>query len=483
MSEFAITALLFACLVAVGDWKRGMFLTVAVALLQDPLRKVIPGQPPYFILFAGLVYGAAILGAMRAHVPLRPSMVVGWSQNVGAAFHFFVLVVLLQAVHSFVRFGIPLVTILGLISYLAPFVALTLAHAYSATTGSEGTRRFLQFYAIGASLALCTIYLEAAGLGWPILGEVGEGIRIYDQGGLLVAHSGTYRASEIAAWHAAMCACVAILLLTYATPSVGKIALALVLVAAIVFLGIQTGRRKFLVVIAVFCCAYVGLIGLLSRRMRVASIPAAFLGGITYFVFLLAADPDGPSALQAAAPEYQLYVQRANSTFGDVNSRFLELGLAPIGWAYDWFGFWGGGAGIGTQGVQHLTDMGEHVGAAEGGLGKIMLELGAPGLLAIVALGISFLRHIWRLFNYLITRSEMHARLAFGLASILIANVASFSVATQAFGDVFVLVFLGIIFGMLLAAPRVIDRDLVLQEEAMRQKVAASGPRGRAPKV
>ena len=463
MIEIAIGGLLLACLVAFGDWQRGMYLTILTALLQDPIRKVMPGQPPYFILFTGIVYAAAMLGAMRRRVPLAPSMVAGWQRNIGPYFHFFVLVVLIQAVHSFLRYGIPLVTILGLIGYLAPFVALTLAHAFGATTGSAGVRSVLLFYAGAAGLALGTIYLEAAGLKLPILGEVGEGIRIFGQGGELIANSGIYRASEIAAWHAAMCACVVIFLLTVSDINVGKIALACLLVGVIIFLGIQTGRRKFLVMIAVFCCAYGGLNALLSRRTRFAAIPAASLGMLAYIIFLLAEDPDGPSLEQAADPEYRLYVQRANSAFGDVNSRFLELGLAPISWAYDWFGLWGGGVGIGTQGVQHMADMGDHVGAAEGGLGKIMLELGVPGLLAIAALGVAFIRHIWRLFGYLIERSEPHARLAFGLASILVANIASFSVATQAFGDVFVLLFLGIAFGSLLATPRILERDMAMR--------------------
>lgn len=477
MTEIAIAALLLFCLMAIGDWQRGMYLTVAMALLQDPVRKVIPGQPPYFILFTGFVYGAAMLGAMGKRVPLAPSMVAGWQRNIGPYFQFFVLVVLIQAVHSLLRYGIPLVTILGLIGYLAPFVALTLAHAFAATTGSAGVRRLLLFYAGAAGLALGTIYLEASGLNLPILGEVGEGIRIYDQGGVLAANSGTFRASEIAAWHAAMCACVVIFLLTVSDLDTRKLALACILVAAIIFLGVQTGRRKFLVMIAVFCCAYGGLCALLSRRTRIASIPAAFLGGLTYIIFLIASDLDGPSMAQAVDPEYQLYVQRANTVFGDVNSRFLELGLAPISWAYEWFGLWGGGVGIGTQGVQHMTDMGDHVGAAEGGLGKIMLELGVPGLLAIAALGITFMRHIWRLFSYLSERSETHARLAFGLASILVANVASFSVATQAFGDVFVLLFLGIIFGSLLATPRILDRDIAMREQEMRRAEVARARR------
>ena len=50
------------------------------------------------------------------------------------------------------------------------------------------------------------------------------------------------------------------------------------------------------------------------------------------------------------------------------------------------------------------------------------------------------------------------APLGLGLAATLVANVASYTVATQAFGDPFVLIFLGVITGFLLAQPTLADR-------------------------
>ncbi len=471
MNGIALAGLLVACLVSLSDWRRGMYLTVAVALLQDPIRKIVPGQPPYFILFAGIVYGAALLGAWTAKVPLGPRMIVGWQQNVGGAFKVFVLVVLAQAVHSLLRYGVPMVTILGLISYLAPFVALALAHAFAAKQGSRGVERLLLFYLVGAGLALSTIYLESSGLALPFFGEVGEGIRIHDQGTILKAHSGTFRASEIAAWHAATCSCVVLLLLTHRKVSAPRLIIAFTIVAFIVALGILTGRRKFIVTIAIFCSAYMGLLALFLARARSIAIPAAVIGVLAYFAFMLAADPDaemaGVVASDATDKEYRLYLQRTSGVFGDVNERFLQLGLAPIMWAYDWFGLLGGGAGIGTQGVQHMTKVGGHIGAAEGGLGKIMLELGLPGLLAVAALMSGFMRHVWRLLGHVGRRSPAHTRLACGLSAILVANLASFSVATQAFGDIFILLFLGICFGTLLAIPRMMEKDAEVARRSM----------------
>ena len=52
-----------------------------------------------------------------------------------------------------------------------------------------------------------SIVMEYAGLDWQVLGDVGEGFRMHEKGVLLTAHSGFFRASEIAAWHAATSVC------------------------------------------------------------------------------------------------------------------------------------------------------------------------------------------------------------------------------------------------------------------------------------
>ncbi|MEZ5855410.1 MAG: hypothetical protein R3D67_11985 [Hyphomicrobiaceae bacterium] len=440
-----------------------MLAIILVAFLQDPIRKLVPGQPPYFILFAGVVFGFALLGAMRVGIPLGPRMVVGWRKFMALPFQVYVMVVLLQALHSLGRFSSPMVTTLGLIAYLGPFVALALAHAFAATGGSRQVRAFFTLYAVAAAAALVTVYLQTLYPDIPIFGEVGVGIRIYDAGGVLTAYSGTYRASEIAAWHAAMCTCVVLVLATHRRPTLRNIVLALAVSAVIIALGTLTGRRKFLVMIAIFAASYIGLLGLYWKKMRAIAIPSTLVAAAAYGLFLLASDPDqiqqAQKAKAAAKDEYSLYVQRTSGVFSDVNDRFLELGLAPVTWAYNRFGLLGGGAGIGTQGVQHLTNVTGDLGAAEGGLGKIMLELGLPGLLAVAAMGWAIVRHIRYNLRQIGNQSGEHARLFCGITAILIANVASFSVATQAFGDIFVLIFLGICLGVLFAMPRVIAAD------------------------
>ena len=59
--------------------------------------------------------------------------------------------------------------------------------------------------------------------------------------------------------------------------------------------------------------------------------------------------------------------------------------------------------GVGTQGTQYFKK--RVAGAAEGGLGKVTLELGVPGLFAITWLAISILRHLWQIMRQ---RQEFH---------------------------------------------------------------------------
>jgi hypothetical protein len=72
-------------------------------------------------------------------------------------------------------------------------------------------------------------------------------------------------------------------------------------------------------------------------------------------------------------------------------------------------------------------------------------------------------------------RATSVARLAYGLVAFLIANLAVFSVATQLFGDLFVLLILGTIAGFFLATPVLAERERA-QRDAPRVPVPAPRP-------
>lgn len=59
--ELAFGFLLVASLLAFLDWLKGLLLCVISAFLQYPMRKLVSGEPAYFVLLVGVVFGAAMM--------------------------------------------------------------------------------------------------------------------------------------------------------------------------------------------------------------------------------------------------------------------------------------------------------------------------------------------------------------------------------------------------------------------------------------
>lgn len=461
MLELAFLFLAVGVLIAFADWRKGLLICVLTALLQDPLRKLVSGQPPYFVLFVGVVFAAAFAGAYFSRVRLGPRVIQDWGRYLRLPFVVFVVVVVLQAAHSLLRWGIPEMTVIGLIAYMLPLPAVMLAHQAAIRGGLVAVRRLMWAYLAVASIWLLSIYLEYIGFNWPVLGELGEGMILYDVGMAMKGYAGLFRATEIAAWHTATVACFLFILLWGRQLSIPRILLILLLVTLLVGLGLLTGRRKILVQIAIFASVYVFLVAWFMRGAAKFAVTALVAGLIAYTSIVGLMDPDpGEKAfdshsLQISPDErYQAYMLRGRSVVDDVGDRFDQLGIQPISWAVNGFGMFGAGLGTGSQGTQHVAGtVNINRGAAEGGLGKITMELGVPGLVVAFWLVIALFRHVWRLLNGLSRTSRLHANFAFGLVAFLAANLASFTVATQAFGDLFILLTLGWSVGFLLAMP------------------------------
>ena len=77
MIEVAISLLAIPVLFAFAEWRWGLLLCLATAILQDPLRKITPDQPVFFVVFVGIVFAAACLGAWARGVPLTPNSMFG----------------------------------------------------------------------------------------------------------------------------------------------------------------------------------------------------------------------------------------------------------------------------------------------------------------------------------------------------------------------------------------------------------------------
>jgi hypothetical protein len=477
--DLALGALVVMALLALSDWRLGLPLCAAMAVLQDVLRKLTPGEPAYFVLFTGVVFTAAAIGAVMQGKRLAPHVIPGWRTYVGLPFVLFVVLVILQAAHSYIRFGLPQMTIIGLIAYLAPVPAMVFAYQLALRSKLSGLRTWSWVYVAVAGLALSGVYLEYAGLPWRVLGEVGQGLTIYDVGTVLKAYSGFFRSSEIAAWHTAAVACLLFILLVGRRLTLPRLLMAVALVGILASLGVLTGRRKLLVVISVFLCAYAFLLLWFEMRSTRPALFAAAAGLIAYvaMVGMLEDAGESPSKRLRLDPSdrYAHYTARSEYVFRDIPDRFEQIGFRPVLWAVDRYGPLGAGLGTGSQGVQHVAAAASiSRGAAEGGLGKITMELGLPGLGLVIWLLWAFTRYTRKVLEVATRFSKAHARFAYGLVAFLVANLASFAVAAQAFGDLFVLLMMGWGVGFLLALPILAARERAARQAAENLGIVAA---------
>ena len=448
------TLLVLTCLALAGvaaalaDWRLTFLAIVPVGFVQDPLRKVVPGEPVYLLALCVTVMLLALVGAaQRFGAPsLRP--IAGRDHATMGVLSLFVGLVLVQAVAAWVRYGSLAIAGIGLLGYLSPVPAIWLAYHYA--DGIAEVRRFLMLYVLGAVTVTAGVYLSVMGYESAVLGEVGEGMRLYDpEFGALSLHSGFMRAPEVGAWHAGAAASLIIVLAT-AFPSRVFRALTPAAILYFVAAGLWTGRRKMLVTLVAFSVIYVFL--LYSYRQRSAP-RALLLVGATAASLVFATLFVSPSS-----EELRPFAGRGQTGFRDAGERFAGVGLAAVSWAYARGGFFGLGAGAGGQGTQHFAADGDVIagGSAEGGLGKIMVELGVPGLvLALLAAGL-VARNLARILALAEGTDPALLRLSLGLVAFATAHVPAFVTAAQIYGDPFVLILLGCSLGFVFAVPRIL---------------------------
>jgi hypothetical protein len=474
--ELATSLLVFVVFWAIAEWRLGLLLCLMTAILQDPLRKLTPHQPVVFVVFVGVVFAGMCLGALARGVPLTPNIIFNRYRRFAMPFTLFLFLIIVQAVNSYLRFGNPMLPLTGLLTYVLPLISIVYAYQLVSRQGELRINQFIKWYIACIGLALTTVYLEYSGYNWPVLGTVGQILIVYDavSGRVLPSFAGLFRAPEIAAWHAMTAASFVFLLIFSRGISFTRVLMAVALATVLLGLGLLTGRRKIVIELAVFVSTYFIVWVILERSVGQLAI-IAFTGVALIGYFWLAGElreDNVPQKYDGEQTTYAHYVAHSEDAFQAVPSRFVELGIAPVMWAYDQFGLFGAGLGVGTQGTQHFGGGGAIAVAAEGGLGKITLELGVPGLFVMGWIGILIVRQLWRILRFASQYSRRLARISYGLFSVLVANVAGFSVATQAYGDLFILLILSWTLGFFFAIPGLVEREVRARQPATYKEFA-----------
>jgi len=454
LSLFVLFGIL-AVLLLDGNWRDGLVMTVIIGFLQDPIRKLVPDQPSTlsgmvlvaFVLCLAVMYEKAggkmglkamfwTTPAMQDWVPLYFGLIA------------------LQAGNSFLRFGDIRLTGLGIAFYLAPAVALWVG--FQAGNNPAMLKKILITYLIFCTLFALTAFLDFRGLQHPLMREVGEGILITFEGYSAQGVSGFWRTSEVAGWHLAAGSCIAITIAASSRNRANQIALVL-LAAFFAYLTITTGRRKSLVLVLAFFAIFLLLF---SRKATPASREQVFsslfgsaaLAYAGYALFLISMKGDG----------FEIYLNRVLTARDDLFGRINDQGVGALLRGLEisqGFGL-GVGAGANLGNLQISSEAAAARGsiqslsfATEGGGGRILSELGLPGLVIGGGVAMLYLLTLWRNFRILERLPGSIAYLLLGLVAFGLANILSFFSAGQVYSDPFILLILGLCFGSFLSVP------------------------------
>ena len=438
--------LLLAIGVALVDWRRGWLLAILIGVLQDPARKLTPGTPVIMTVSIIVIYAVVLFSAqstLQAHArdfSRRFSAI-----KVSGALVFVFLI--LAAINGLATFGLQnwKAPALAIFVYCAPIPAVLLGFAY--LQREEQMYHFFRVYAAITSVAMIGTVLEYFSVPWRALGTVAlkEEFNLRYLPGLQIRMlSGFYRAPDIMGWHAATLAIIGIAM-TLRARSV-RVAWPWMLVMSWGFLNcLISGRRKAVYMIAVFAAVF-----LLRyfRRLTTTQVMAIAFAGLALLLVVRKVGQDEDASV---------YTRGTATTTSEVFER-LEGGFAGT---IEQFGLMGAGLGTATQGVYHvLSDRGiQQLGWQEGGLGKLTMELGVPGLIGVALFGATVLLFMLKLSRHpdVPGSSQFLRATIFG---IVIADVVEFFVSAQAYSDAGLTLISAFFLGCLFATAALDDRLL-----------------------
>ena len=449
-----IAFLLLSMTVALIDWRRGWLMAIVCGVLQDPVRKLTPGTPVILIMSTVTVYVIALFAA-SGELQRRLREFTRRFSNVHGAFIVVLLFLVLAAVRGVFTYGMGgwQAPALSLFVYLAPVPAILLGFTY--LRREEAIYAFFRFYAVVTSVALTGTLLEYFGMDLRVLGMVAAtdlSAMIRHLPGIQIRMiSGFYRGPDIMGWHAAMLAIIGITM-AMRRQTLRRSWMWIALTAWGMLNCLLSGRRKAVYMVAVFVAVFLWRYVRQLKMLQVVALVLVFaaVGGVIYKI--------------AHDEQANIYTRGTVTSSEEVLGR-LEGGLFETVRQY---GFLGAGLGAATQGVHHFHLVeGGMVGWQEGGLGKLAIELGIPGLIAVVFFAFA----LGRLMLLISAHPDVEGSsqlIRCALFGAVVANIIEFLVSAQAYSDPVLTLMTAFLLGCLLATG--------VLDERLHETTAATAP-------
>lgn len=452
-------------LAALLNWRHGLYLCIVAGFLQDPLRKVLPGQPVVLTVFVAGVFAASIVGAFIRGQRLDGSQLVRWFPSLRNPMSCFAAVVLLQSLSTLIRYQNLTLAGIGLLGYLSPLAAIIAFFQFNRSWGDA--QRWIRLY-IGASAVMAfTVFLQFLGFAPRIFESIGLDT-VYGVGGRIAMLCGIMRSSEVAAFHAGAAACLALTLATLAHTRRGQVLYAS-LVPLFLLAIVLGGRRKMLAQFALYMLTFLFL---LVRSRRAFSRVTSLVSSLALVLVLVTVPLLLTESRQGTLTPY---LDRSASIFGEAVERIESMTVGSLSIVLSITGVLGSGAGTTGQGSQYFGGSEEIVNApTEGGLARVLAELGLPGLICLVWLGIGILGIVRSVVRDARQLSTSQSVLLYGLVSFIPSHAVVFVTAHQVYGDPFVLLVLGALLGFAMSTRRV--NALAAVRARVQAAAAAGGP-------
>lgn len=460
MIELIYILLCVALAIAVSDFKTGMLIVVFVGCFQDVLRKLIVDAPVYITALVILFIVITYIGAQTAGKLLPMRTVPGWNNYLRSPLQFFFFWVFVQSTITLIKTGSLVLSGIGLTVYLLPILAFMLAFSFASNINN--IIAFLWVYVAVSAAMLVGVYLSYFGFDWEILQSVGEAMVVYSwqTGAPISLPSGFFRQPEVAAWHGGAGVCLSVILILGIArrellPNLFLGMLVIFFIGAVML----TGRRKFLVEIIFF----VPILFVLLRRFRIVSKKYFAIMTSGFVVLMIGFQVINPDFLSMLVDASGRGVE--GGVFLEIFDRMSAMTYHAILSSVQNNGFLGVGAGMGSGGAQYYLGENEGVGwSAEGGLGKIVAELGVPGLVISAWLIFSVVSSIGRTLDVLSKGDSNSGIIGIGISAFLLANVFVFVGAAQVYSDLFILWLLGSCLGFVFGIGKGADENRVAKK-------------------